>query len=108
MRPTTADDNVFDFNALLHPGTVFETPGDVLDHPALTLAEKRAILASWASTRPRSPLARRCAHLPASRCRSTRSWTRCVPWTVAKLLPWQRVRTWPFPDLMERPLLRRS
>ncbi|MBR1068870.1 hypothetical protein ABIF65_011838 [Bradyrhizobium japonicum] len=49
MRPTTADDNVFDFNALLHPGTVFETPRDVLNHPALTLAEKRAILASWAS-----------------------------------------------------------
>jgi hypothetical protein len=49
MRPTTADDNVFDFNALLHPGTVFETPQDVLNHPALTSAEKRAILASWAS-----------------------------------------------------------
>ncbi|GLR99515.1 hypothetical protein ACVMFA_007268 [Bradyrhizobium liaoningense] len=32
MRPTTADDNVFDFDALLHPGTVFETPKDVLDH----------------------------------------------------------------------------
>ena len=27
MRPTTADDNVFDFNALLHPGTVFEHRG---------------------------------------------------------------------------------
>jgi len=49
MRPTTADDNVFDFDALLHPGTVFEAPRDVLDHPALTLSEKRAILASWAS-----------------------------------------------------------
>jgi hypothetical protein len=24
MRPTTAYDNVFDFNALLHPSTVFE------------------------------------------------------------------------------------
>ena len=50
MRPTTAsDDNVFDFNALLHPSTVFEHPGDVVAHPSLTLAEKRAILASWAS-----------------------------------------------------------
>ncbi|MET4716169.1 hypothetical protein ABIF63_000272 [Bradyrhizobium japonicum] len=49
MRPTTADDNVFDFNALLHPGTVFEHPDDVLRHPGLTTAEKRAILASWAS-----------------------------------------------------------
>jgi hypothetical protein len=50
MRPTTAsDDNVFDFQALLHPGTVFEHPKDVVTHPSLTLAEKRAILASWAS-----------------------------------------------------------
>jgi len=50
MRPTTArNDNVFDFNALLHPGTVFDHPRDVVSHPKLTLAEKRAILASWAS-----------------------------------------------------------
>jgi hypothetical protein len=49
MRPTTADDNVFDFNALLHPGTAFEHPRDVVSHTALTRAEKRAILASWAS-----------------------------------------------------------
>jgi hypothetical protein len=50
MRPTTAThDNVFDFQALLHPGTVFEHPKDVVSHPDLTLAEKRAILASWAS-----------------------------------------------------------
>jgi hypothetical protein len=50
MRPTTATvDNVFDFQALLHPGTVFEHPKDVVIHPSLTLAEKRAILASWAS-----------------------------------------------------------
>ena len=50
MRPTTAThDNIFDFQALLHPGTVFEHPKDVVAHPDLTLAEKRAILASWAS-----------------------------------------------------------
>jgi hypothetical protein len=51
MRPTTAihHDNVFDFQALMHPGTVFEHPKDVVSHPDLTLAEKRAILASWAS-----------------------------------------------------------
>jgi hypothetical protein len=48
MRPRTATNgNVFD--ALLHPGTVFEHPKDVVTHPTLTLAEKRAILASWAS-----------------------------------------------------------
>jgi hypothetical protein len=50
MRPTTVlDDNVFDFNALLHPGTVFDHPRDVVAHPSLTVSEKRAILASWAS-----------------------------------------------------------
>jgi hypothetical protein len=50
MRPTTAfHDNVFDFDYLLHPGTKFEHPRDVVSHPGLTLAEKRAILASWAS-----------------------------------------------------------
>src|SRR3954468_5862436 len=50
MRPTTAShDNAFDFQALLHPDTVFEHPKDVVAHPDLTLAEKRAILASWAS-----------------------------------------------------------
>jgi len=49
MRPTTADDNVFDFNALLHPGTVFAHPKDVVASASLSLSEKRAILASWAS-----------------------------------------------------------
>ena len=50
MRPTTAlDDNIIDLNAVLHPGTVFEHPLDVVSHPALSLSEKRAILASWAS-----------------------------------------------------------
>src|SRR3989337_770463 len=49
MRPTTAHDNVFDINALLHPGTVFDHPRDVVNNSSLTLSEKRAILASWAS-----------------------------------------------------------
>jgi hypothetical protein len=50
MRPTTAiDDKIFDLESLLHPGTAFEHPRDVVAHPNLTLAEKRAILASWAS-----------------------------------------------------------
>jgi hypothetical protein len=50
MRTTTApDDNVFDFTDLVHPGTKFQHPRDVLAHSGLTLAEKRAILASWAS-----------------------------------------------------------
>lgn len=50
MRPTTAfDDNVFDLNALLRPGTVFDHPRDVLADSSLSISEKRAILASWAS-----------------------------------------------------------
>jgi hypothetical protein len=50
MRPTTAlNDNGVDFNALLHPGTAFEHPQDIVSHPILSLSEKRAILASWAS-----------------------------------------------------------
>jgi hypothetical protein len=50
MRSTTAtNNNVFDFQALLHPGTIFQHPQDVMRHPTFTLAEKRAILASWAS-----------------------------------------------------------
>ena len=50
MRPTTTfDDNVFDLNALLHPGIVFDHPKDVLADPSFSVSEKRAILASWAS-----------------------------------------------------------
>ena len=50
MQPTTAlNDNVIDLNALLHPGTAFEHPRDVVSYPTLSLSEKRAILASWAS-----------------------------------------------------------
>jgi hypothetical protein len=50
MRPTTArHDNVFEFEALLHPGKVYAHPRDVVADPTLNLGEKRAILASWAS-----------------------------------------------------------
>ena len=49
MRKTPAYDNVFDIEALLHPDTVFEHPRDVIADPVLSLSEKRAILASWAS-----------------------------------------------------------
>jgi len=39
----------FDINALLHPATAFASPADVVHDPDMTLNEKRAILASWAS-----------------------------------------------------------
>ena len=42
-------DNVYDLNAILHPGSVYDHPRDVLADEDLTLAEKRSILASWAS-----------------------------------------------------------
>jgi hypothetical protein len=50
MRPTTAhDDKIFDLNSLHQTGIAFEHPRDVASDPRLSLAEKRAILASWAS-----------------------------------------------------------
>jgi hypothetical protein len=42
-------EDVFDLNQLLHPADAFEHPSGVLHDPDLTLNEKRAILASWAS-----------------------------------------------------------
>ena len=39
----------FDLNQLLHPAEAFGHPSEVVNDPDLTLNEKRAILASWAS-----------------------------------------------------------
>ena len=39
----------FDLNQLLHPSEAFCHPSEVVHDPDLTLNEKRAILASWAS-----------------------------------------------------------
>ena len=38
-----------DLESLLHPANAFDHPSDVVRDPDLTLNEKRAILASWAS-----------------------------------------------------------
>jgi hypothetical protein len=38
-----------DLKNLLHPASAFGHPADVLSDPDLTVNEKRAILASWAS-----------------------------------------------------------
>jgi len=45
----TNDDLAHDFDGLVHPSQVFEHPRDVVNDPDLSLNEKRAILASWAS-----------------------------------------------------------
>ena len=42
-------DNVIDLNAILHPASVYDHPNDVVMDTTLSLGEKRAILASWAS-----------------------------------------------------------
>ena len=47
FEPTVDAD--FDIDLLLHPASAFGHPTDVVRDPDLTLNEKRAILASWAS-----------------------------------------------------------
>jgi hypothetical protein len=46
-KPTGSSE--FDLDALLHPASAFAHPMDVVRDADLTLNEKRAILASWAS-----------------------------------------------------------
>ena len=43
------DKDRLNLDPLLHPANAFGHPSDVLSDPDLTLNEKRAILASWAS-----------------------------------------------------------
>src|SRR3954453_22070396 len=45
----TNHDLAHDFDGLVHPSQVFEHPRDVVSDPDISLNEKRAILASWAS-----------------------------------------------------------
>jgi hypothetical protein len=42
-------DDAWVLDKLLHPAQAFAHPSDVINDPDLTLNEKRAILASWAS-----------------------------------------------------------
>jgi hypothetical protein len=46
MNDRTRD---LDLNELLHPAQAFDHPSEVVADPDLTLNEKRAILAAWAS-----------------------------------------------------------
>ena len=45
----TANRKDFELDHLLHPARAFRTPMDVVANPDMTVQEKRAILASWAS-----------------------------------------------------------
>jgi hypothetical protein len=45
----TANRKEFELDYLLYPAGAFRTPMDVVADPDMTLQEKRAILASWAS-----------------------------------------------------------
>jgi hypothetical protein len=47
MNDRSGDD--YDLNQLLYPAQAFGYPSEVVNDPDLTLNEKRAILASWAS-----------------------------------------------------------
>jgi hypothetical protein len=47
VEPNNGDS--LDLDDLLHPARAFSHPADVVNDPDLTLNEKRAILASWAS-----------------------------------------------------------
>lgn len=44
-----AASETFDLDQLLHPARAFDHPREVVRDPDLTLNEKRALLASWAS-----------------------------------------------------------
>jgi hypothetical protein len=48
MKPNDRD-LARDFDGLIHPSQAFEHPRDVVSDPDLSLNQKRAILASWAS-----------------------------------------------------------
>jgi len=78
----------FDLDNLLHPARAFEHPRHVIDDPDLTLNEKRAILASWASDACAIEAARNCVGPPArsSRFVSTMSWTRCARSTKSRTI----------------------
>ncbi len=49
MTRTETEKDRFDLTALLHPAQAYTHPSQVLEDGDLTTAEKRAILASWAS-----------------------------------------------------------
>ena len=73
----TAKGKDFNLDYLLHPAGAFRTPMEVVNDPDMTVQEKRAILASWASDAcavEAAPDLRRPHRAPW--CASTKSWMR--------------------------------
>ena len=64
-------DNVIDLNVILHPGSVFDHPRDVVADQTISMSEKRAILASWASDAAALASNPALRQLPGSRHRVT-------------------------------------
>ena len=84
------NEDTFNLNDLLHPGQAFSHPADLVNDPDLTLNEKRAILASWASMPPQLRRYRNCAVLPLmekGRSHSTMLWTHFARWTPVPRKP---------------------
>lgn len=61
-------DNIIDLNAILHPGSVCDHPRDVVADQTISIGEKRAILASWASDAAAVASNPALRELPGSRC----------------------------------------
>jgi len=59
-------DNIIDLNAILHPGSVYDHPRDVVANQTISIGEKRAILASWASNAAAVASSPALRELPAS------------------------------------------
>ena len=77
-------DNIIDLNAILHPGSVYDHPRDVVADQTISLGEKRAILASWASDAAAVASNPALRELPGSRrlVTSMMCLRRCPRWTT--------------------------
>jgi hypothetical protein len=84
----------FDVDALLHPSNAFRHPLDIVRDPDMTAAEKRAVLASWASDA--------CASNPTPRCGQRQlamlSATMTSPMRYSHWTSSGRRRRWPTPS----------
>jgi hypothetical protein len=60
-------DNIIELSAILHPSSVYEYPRDVVEDHTISIGEKRAILASWASDAAALPSNPPLRELPGSR-----------------------------------------